>query len=198
MLYRNGCFKIMIDKKKAEKAVHDLLLAFGEDTNREGLCETPKRVANMYLELLSGMDADPCEHLKFFDEQACESEIIMIKDLPLHSICEHHLMPFLGTVSIAYIPNEGKILGLSKFARIIDCFAKRLQVQERLTDQIAKFFYQKAGVKGIMVVIEAEHLCMTMRGIKAAGSKTKTIAYYGVFKEDPQKRNEVLSMLDRG
>ena len=188
----------MIDKKKAEKAVHDLLLALGENIDREGLRETPKRVANMYLELLSGMDTDPCEHLKFFSEQACESETIMIKDLPLHSICEHHLMPFLGTASIAYIPDGGKILGLSKFARIIDCFAKRLQIQERLTDQIAKFFYQKAGVKGIMVVIEAEHLCMTMRGIKAAGSKTKTIAYYGVFKEDPQKRSEVLSMLDRG
>ena len=189
-------FLIMIDEKKIEKAVYDLLVAFGENINREGLRETPKRIANMYLELLSGMDNDPCKHLKFFSEQACESETIMIKDIPIYSICEHHLLPFIGTVSISYIPDEGKILGLSKFARIIDCFAKRLQVQERLTDQIAKFFYQKAKAKGVMVMIESENLCMTMRGVRAAGSKTKTLACYGIFKENLQKRNEALNMLD--
>lgn len=187
-----------MNKQKVEKAVSDLLIALGEDINREGLRETPKRVAKMYEELLSGMNSNLYEHLKFFDEQECNSEIIVIKDIPLYSICEHHLLPFIGKVSLAYVPKRGKIIGLSKFARIVDCFAKRLQVQERLTNQIAKFIYEKAEAEGVVVLAEAEHLCMTMRGIKAAGSKTKTVAFYGTLKDDLQKRNEALNMLERG
>ena len=182
--------------KKVEKAIFDLLIALGEDVNREGLRETPKRVAKMYEELLSGMTLTPCEHLKFFDEPESSSEIVIIKDIPLYSICEHHLLPFIGKVSLAYIPKKGQIIGLSKFARIVDCFAKRLQVQERLTNQIAKFIYEKAEAEGVIVLAEAEHLCMTMRGIKAAGSKTKTLAFYGSLKNDWQKRIEALNMLE--
>ena len=174
------------------------MIALGEDEDRAGLRETPKRVAKMYEELLSGMNSTPCDHLKFFDEPECTSGIIVIKDIPLYSICEHHLLPFIGRISLAYIPKKEKIIGLSKFARIVDCFAKRLQVQERLTNQIAKFIYEKAEAEGVIVQAEAEHLCMTMRGVKAAGAKTKTFACYGSLKNDLQKRTEALNMLERG
>lgn len=186
-----------MDKQKVEKAVFDLLLAFGEDVSREGLYETPKRVAKMYGELLSGMESNPCEHLKFFEEQGCNSQIIVVRDIPLYSICEHHLLPFIGKISLAYIPKKGKLIGLSKFIRIVDCFAKRLQVQERLTNQIANFIYEKAEAKGVIVLAEAEHLCMTMRGIKASGAKTKTVSFCGLLEENLQKRAEALNMLER-
>lgn len=186
----------MVDNKGVEKAVFDLLKALGEDVNREGLCGTPKRVAKMYEELLSGKSEDPCKYLKFFNEDIYNSEIVIVKDIKLNSICEHHLLPFVGTANIAYIPKDGKILGLSKFARIVNSFSKRLQVQERLTDQIAKFIYEKANAKGVIVIIEAEHMCMTIRGIKSVGAKTKTSVFYGVLKEDLTKRKEALSMME--
>lgn len=188
----------MVNKKKVEKAILDLLKALGEDINREGLVETPKRVAKMYDELLSGMNSDPYEHLKFFEEKSCNSDIIIVNNIPVYSICEHHLLPFVGKASVLYISKKGKIIGLSKIARIVDCFSKRLQVQERLTTQIAEFIYEKAEVEGVIVKIEAEHLCMTMRGIKATDSKTITITSYGLLKDDLQKRNEALCMLERG
>lgn len=184
-----------MEMQKVERAVFDLLSALGEDVDREGLKETPRRVANMYAEILSGMNADPCALLKFFDEENCDSEIVTITDIPVQSICEHHMLPFVGVANIAYIPQRGRIIGLSKIARIVDCFAKRLQVQERLTDQVARFVYENANVDGVIVAIEVEHLCMTMRGIKAIGSKTKTAAFYGKLKDDIQKRNEALDLL---
>lgn len=188
----------MIDKIKVEKAVFDLLEALGEDTSREGLIETPKRVARMYEEILSGMNDNPKNHLKFFSECSNNSGAVIIKDIPVYSMCEHHMLPFIGTAHVAYIPKDGKIIGLSKFSRIIDCFAKRLQVQERLTNQVAKFIYDNAQADGVAVIIEAEHLCMTMRGAKAVGSKTRTSAFYGVFNNDAEKRTEILNMIERG
>lgn len=187
-----------MNKEKVEKAIANLLVALGEDAQREGLKETPQRVARMYEELLCGMEEDPCKHLKFFAEENLTSEIVVVKDIPVHSICEHHLLPFVGVAHVACLPKGNKIIGLSKFARIVDCFAKRLQVQERLTDQVAKFIHENADMAGVIVLIEAEHLCMTMRGIKAAGSKTRTAAFYGVFKDDLQKRNEAINLIKQG
>lgn len=190
--------KIDMNREKVEMAIVDLLAALGEDAQRDGLRETPQRVARMYEELLSGTEEDPRKHLKFFTEDKLSSEIVVVKDIPVHSICEHHLLPFVGVAHVACLPKGNKIIGLSKFARIVDCFAKRLQVQERLTDQVAKFIYYNADMSGVIVLIEAEHLCMTMRGIKAAGSKTRTAAFYGVFKDDLQKRNEALNLIKQG
>ncbi len=187
-----------MNKEKVERAVFDLLTALGEDTNREGLCETPQRVARMYEELLSGMKDEPHKHLKFFTEEKANTEIIIVRDIPVYSICEHHMLPFIGVAHIACVAKSNKILGLSKFARIVDCFAKRLQVQERLTDQTAKFLYENAELSGVLVLMEAEHLCMTMRGIKAAGAKTKTAAFYGTLKDDLQKRNEAIRLINQG
>ena len=185
----------MIDEKKVEAAVRDLLVALGEDPARTGLLETPRRVAKMYTEILSGMDANPCEHLKFFEEPNCGSEIVVVKEIAVYSVCEHHLLPFIGTANIAYISKKEKIIGLSKFARIVDCFAKRLQVQERLTNQIAKFIYENVETDGVAVTMSAEHLCMTMRGIRAAGAVTQTSALRGTMRSDVRTRAETLSLL---
>ena len=190
--------KIDMNKEKVEMAIADLLVALGEDIQREGLLETPQRVAHMYEELLSGTQEDPRQYLKFFTESSSSAETIVIRDIPVHSICEHHLLPFVGVAHIACLPRGNKILGLSKFARIVDCFAKRLQLQERLTDQIAKFIYENAEMSGVIVIIEAEHLCMTMRGIKATASKTRTAAFCGVFKDDLKKRNESNILITKG
>ena len=186
-----------MNREKIEKAVSDLLVALGEDVHREGLRETPQRVARMYEELLSGTNEEQSKHLKFFTETS-NSGVVVVKDIPVNSICEHHLLPFVGVAHIVCVPSDDKIIGLSKFARVVDCFAKRLQVQERLTGEIAKFIYENAKLDGVMVLVEAEHLCMTMRGIKAAGSRTKTAAFYGVFKEDLQKRSEAISLIEMG
>ncbi len=188
----------MIDRVKVEKAIYDLLVAIGEDVNREGLQQTPQRVARMYDEILSGMNSDARKHLKFFLEGSSNQGAVIVKDIPVYSLCEHHLLPFMGYVHIAYIPKDGKVIGLSKFSRIVDCFAKRLQVQERLTDQIAKFIYENVKPEGVAVIIEAEHLCMTMRGAKATGSKTRTTAFYGVLNEDKDKRIEIMNIIERG
>lgn len=186
-----------MDKEKIERAVRDILEAIGEDPDREGLKETPKRVANMYEEILGGINQSPDEHLKIFNEPG-NDEMVVVRDIPLYSVCEHHLLPFVGKAHIAYIPNEGKIIGLSKLARIVNVYAKRLQVQERLTAEVADFLYIKLGAKSVAVIIEAEHLCMTMRGVRAAGAKTETSALRGYVRNDAKLRAEVMSLLTGG
>lgn len=184
----------MIDKERMEAAVRELLLAAGEDPDREGLAETPRRVAEMYREIFSGMDEDPRQHLKVFAEGTAD-EMVTVRDIPLYSLCEHHLLPFTGVAHIAYLPRDGRIIGLSKLARIVNCFARRPQVQERLTSQIADFIDQELNPLGVAVVIEAEHLCMTMRGVRAAGSHTQTSALRGLMKSDARTRAEVMALL---
>ena len=184
-----------MDKARIERAVREILEAVGEDPDREGLQETPSRVARMYEEIFSGLDADPKEHLKIFNEGGRHEELVLVKDIPLYSVCEHHLLPFIGRAHIAYIPKDGQIIGLSKFARIVDCFARRPQVQERLTAQIADFLYEELEPLGVAVFIEAEHLCMTMRGARAAGSSTQTSALRGCMRSDAKTRAEVMALL---
>ncbi|MGX7059509.1 GTP cyclohydrolase I FolE [Vagococcus humatus] len=183
-----------MDLERIEAAVKEILIAVGEDPERTGLQETPKRVARMYQEVFAGLENDPTVHLKVFDEGQDE-EMVIVRDIPLHSMCEHHLLPFVGKAHIAYIPRNGKIIGLSKFARIVDHFSKRPQVQERLTSQIADFLDENLDPVGVAVVIEAEHMCMTMRGAKAAGSGTLTSALRGSMRSDAKTRAEVMSLL---
>lgn len=185
-----------MDKKKIENAVRDILEAVGEDPNRPGLLETPRRVANMYEEMFSGLTEDPKQHLKFFDEKS-NDEMVIVRDIPFASMCEHHLLPFVGKAHIAYIPSENKIIGLSKIARIVDNFAKKPQVQERLTHDIADFLYKEMNAKGVAVIMEAEHMCMSIRGAKASGSKTQTSALRGVIRSDASTRSEALALLDK-
>ncbi|MBQ6569378.1 MAG: GTP cyclohydrolase I FolE [Clostridia bacterium] len=186
----------MIDKQRIENAVREILCAIGEDPEREGVLETPKRVANMYEEIFGGMGDDPKKHLKFFDASGHDDGVVIVRDIPLYSVCEHHLIPFIGKAHIAYIPKGGKIIGLSKFARIVDCFARRPQVQERLTAEIADFIFENLKPQGVAVVIEAEHLCMTMRGVRAAGAVTMTSALRGSIRTDARTRAEVMSLIN--
>ena len=183
-----------MDKPRIEAAVRELLLAIGEDPDREGLRETPRRVANMYGEIFGGMEEDPRSHLKIFTEEQ-NDEMVTVRDIPLYSMCEHHLVPFMGVAHIAYIPRDGRVIGLSKLARIVNCFARRPQLQERLTEQIADFLEKELNPKGVAVIIEAEHLCMTMRGVRAAGAHTQTSALRGGMKSDASTRTEALSLL---
>ncbi|RKJ40967.1 GTP cyclohydrolase I FolE [Acutalibacter sp. 1XD8-33] len=187
-----------MDMEKIRRAVRDILEAVGEDPDREGLRETPDRVARMYGEIFSGLDADTKEHLKIFQESGKHDELVFVKDIPLYSVCEHHLLPFIGKAHIAYIPKDGRIIGLSKFSRVVDCFARRPQVQERLTGQIADFLYDNLAPRGVAVFIEAEHLCMTMRGARAAGSRTQTSALRGCMRSDARTRAEVTALLGGG
>lgn len=183
-----------MDKARIEAAVRELLAAIGEDPDREGLLETPKRVANMYEEIFGGLDEDPTRHLKIFHEGHNE-ELVTVRDIPLYSMCEHHLLPFTGVAHIAYIPRDGRVLGLSKLARIVNCYARRPQLQERLTEQVADFLDRELQPLGVAVIIEAEHLCMTMRGVRAAGARTQTSALRGVIRSDARTRTETLSLL---
>ena len=183
-----------MDKEKIENAVKEILIAVGEDPNREGLLETPKRVANMYEEIFAGLTEDPKQHIKLFDEQS-NDEMVIVKDIPFYSMCEHHLLPFFGKAHIAYIPSDNKIIGLSKLARIVDNFAKKPQLQERLTSDVADFLNENLQPKGVAVIMEAEHMCMTMRGARAAGAKTQTSALRGIMRSDAKSRAEVLSLL---
>lgn len=183
-----------MDKERIEKAVREILVAIGEDPDREGLIETPKRVAAMYEEIFSGINDNPARHLKVFSEKD-NDEVVVVRDIPLYSMCEHHLLPFVGKAHIAYIPSDGKVIGLSKLARIVDVFAKRPQLQERLTSQIADFLDEELNPLGIAVIVEAQHLCMTMRGAKAAGSMTQTSALRGLAKKDARTRAEIMSLL---
>lgn len=183
----------MVDIEKTEKAIRDLLLAIGEDPDRPGLVETPKRCAKMYAELLSGMDSDAQEHLsKQFDVP--HSEFLLEKDIPFYSLCEHHLLPFFGKAHIAYLPND-RVVGLSKLARTVEVYARRLQLQEQMTTQIADDIMRHLDARGVMVVIEAEHLCMTMRGVKKPGAKTITTCVRGAFEEQAELRATVLSLI---
>lgn len=183
-----------MDKPRIEAAVRELLLAIGENPEREGLQETPRRVAEMYEEIFAGLEEDPRQHLKIFSEQN-DDEIVTVRDIPLYSMCEHHLLPFTGVAHVAYIPRDGKVIGLSKLARIVNSFARRPQLQERLTAQIADFLNTELHPRGLAVVIEAEHLCMTMRGARAAGARTQTSALRGLMKSDPRTRQETMTLL---
>ena len=183
-----------MDKKRIENAVREILIAIGEDPDREGLKETPERVARMYEEVFKGLENSPEEHLKIFTEEKNE-EMVVVRDIPLYSMCEHHLLPFVGKAHIVYIPGAGKVIGLSKLARIVDNFARRPQIQERLTSQIADFLMENLEPQGVAVVIEAEHLCMTMRGARAAGAKTTTSALRGSMRSDARTRSEALSLI---
>ena len=185
-----------IDTDRIEKAVREILLAIGEDVGREGLRETPMRVARMYKELFSGMGENPEKHIKSVFSEKCE-EIVLLKDIPFYSTCEHHMMPFIGSVHVAYLPGE-KVLGVSKIARIVDSFAKRLQIQERLTSQIADFIMDNLQPQGVAVVMEASHSCVTIRGVQKPGSIMVTSALRGRFKKDIRSRSEVLSLMHKG
>jgi GTP cyclohydrolase I len=183
-----------MDKKKIEKAIKDIIEAIGEDPERDGLKGTPRRVADMYDEVLAGMKRDAKDDLAVFFEKE-HDEIILLKDIPLYSLCEHHLVPFMGKAHVAYIPSENRITGLSKIARVVDTLSKRLQVQERLTTGIADCIMEKLQPKGVLVVIEAEHLCMSMRGVQKPGVITTTSAVRGIFRKSQKTRSEALSLI---
>lgn len=183
-----------MNKKKIEKAIKDILEAIGEDPKRRDLLETPRRVAEMYEEIFSGIAKSPIRELEVTLEQK-HDEIILLKDIPLYSICEHHLLPFIGKAHVAYIPKNGRVTGLSKIARLVDILSKRMQVQERLTTQIAEILMSKLKPKGCMVVIEAEHLCMSMRGVKKPGTLTVTSVVRGIFQQNEKTRAETLALI---
>ena len=184
-----------VDRERVERAVREILSAIGEDPTRDGLVRTPARVAEMYAEICSGLDEDPAEHLVVTFE-ADHDEMVLVRDIALYSICEHHLVPFHGRAHVAYIPgDDGRITGLSKLARLVDGFAKRPQVQERLTTQVADALVTALAPRGAFVMIEAEHLCMSMRGVRKPGTLTVTSAVRGLFKDNPSTRAEVMAML---
>jgi GTP cyclohydrolase IA len=184
-----------IDHERAVAAVRELLLAVGEDPDRDGLKDTPARVARSYAEIFGGLFVDPDEVLETtFD--ANHDELVLVKDIPLYSTCEHHLVPWHGTAAVGYIPGaSGRITGLSKLARVVDLYAKRPQVQERLTSQVADAVMERLEPRGVIVVIEAEHLCMAMRGVRKPGSRTVTSAVRGIFQSDPRTRSEAMSLV---
>lgn len=188
--------KINIDKVKIEKSIRGILFAIGENPNREGLKDTPKRVANMFSEIFAGIHKDPKKEIILFSDETHE-EMIILKDIPFYSMCEHHLLPFIGKAHVAYIPQKGKLLGLSKISRIVDTLAKKPQVQERLTSEIADLLEKHVFARGVLVIIEAEHLCMTMRGIKKPGSIMVTSAVRGLLKESGTTRSEALSLINK-
>ena len=186
-----------IDTGRIEKAVREILEAIGEDPDRDGLQKTPERVAAMYAEIFSGLHDPPDQHLTV-TFAAEHDEMVMVKDIPLYSCCEHHLVPFLGKAHVAYIPNEeGRITGLSKLARLVESYSRRPQVQERLTSQIADEIDRTLKPRGVLVVIEAEHLCMSMRGVRTPGTTTVTSAVRGLFRENVATRNEALDFIRR-
>lgn len=183
-----------VDYKKIEQAVTMILEAVGEDTEREGLVDTPKRVAKMYTEMFEGLHKDPRDYFKtVFNEN--HDEVVLVKDIGFHSMCEHHLVPFYGHAHIAYIPREGVVAGLSKLARTVETTARRPQLQERITSTIADTLVEMLDPIGVFVVIEAEHMCMTMRGIRKPGAKTVTTVSRGIYENDAVKRSEILSLI---
>jgi GTP cyclohydrolase I len=184
-----------VDKPRISAAVREILEAIGEDPDRDGLKRTPVRIAEMFEEVFSGLHDDPAEHLAVRFE-ADHDEMILVRDIPLYSMCEHHLLPFIGRAHVAYIPGQdGRITGLSKLARLVDVFARRPQVQERLTTQIADTLQAELVPRGVFVSIQAEHLCMSMRGVRKPGSLTVTQAVRGLFKSNPATRAEVMSLI---
>ncbi|RKD32969.1 GTP cyclohydrolase I FolE [Thermohalobacter berrensis] len=187
-----------MDKKRIENAVREILEAIGEDPNREGLKDTPKRIANMYEEIFSGLKKDPKKHLEIYFEEENHEELVLVKDIPFYSMCEHHLVPFFGKASVGYLPRNGKLTGLSKLARVVETVARRPQLQERFTSTIADSIMEKLNPYGVIVVVEAEHMCMTMRGVKKPGSKTVTSAVRGVFDRDAKSRAEAMALINFG
>ncbi len=183
-----------VDLAKIAAGVRLMLEGMGEDPDRDGLQKTPERVADFYAELTEGMWQDPKEHIVPLPGDS-HDEMVIVKDISIASVCEHHLAPFVGKCHIAYIPKGGRIVGLSKLARIAEIFSHRLQVQERLTQQIAATLFEELEPLGVMVVIEAEHTCMTLRGVKKPGSKTITSAVLGGFRKDPRTRAEAMSLI---
>ncbi|MDO4522272.1 MAG: GTP cyclohydrolase I FolE [Eubacteriales bacterium] len=185
----------MMDQEKIKEGVRLILEGIGEDINREGLVETPDRIARMYEEIAGGMYEDAAKHLeKRFHVDS--GEMVLEKDITFYSMCEHHMLPFYGKAHVAYVPNDS-VVGLSKIARTVNVFARRLQLQEQLTAQIADAFMDNLAPQGVMVMIEAEHLCMTMRGVKKPGSKTVTVVTRGVFDDNEQLQNRFYRMLER-
>ena len=182
-----------VDQQRIERAVREILAAVGEDPDREGLLETPARVARMYAELFSGLHEDPRQHLKkFFTEKY--DEVVLVRDISFNSMCEHHMLPFMGVAHIGYVPN-GRVLGLSKLARVVEVVARRPQVQERMTETIANLLLEELEARGVAVVIEASHSCMTIRGVKKPNSTFVTSAMRGVFKDRLATRTEVMSLI---
>lgn len=185
-----------VDLDKIEKAVAMILEAVGEDTEREGLRDTPKRVARMYAEVFSGLSEDPKEYFQTVFHEGHE-ELVLVKDIPFYSMCEHHLVPFFGKAHIAYIPRDGVVTGLSKLARAVETVAKRPQLQERITSTLADSLMETLNPHGVYVMVEAEHLCMTMRGIKKPGAQTVTAVSRGLLETDDVKRSEVITYINR-
>ena len=187
-----------VDLDRIEATVAEILVALGEDPNRDGLQETPARVARMYAEVCSGLHEDPADYLiRPFDLE--HDEMVMVRDIPVYSLCEHHLLPFFGVAHVAYIPQKGgMITGLSKLARLVDGFSRRLQIQERLTSQVAGAIQRTLEPQGTLVVIEAEHLCMSMRGVQKPGAVTVTSAVHGVFRDEVSTRLEAMRFIEKG
>ena len=187
-----------VDLDRIEAAVAEILVALGEDPSRDGLQETPARVARMYAEVCSGLHEDPADHLiRTFDLE--HDEMVMVRDIPVYSLCAHHLLPFFGVAHVAYIPQKGgMITGLSKLARLVDGFSRRLQIQERLTSQVASAIQHTLEPQGTLVVIEAEHLCMSMRGVQKPGAVTVTSAVHGVFRDEVSTRLEAMRFIEKG
>ncbi|TLM80634.1 MAG: GTP cyclohydrolase I FolE [Actinobacteria bacterium] len=184
-----------MDRDKIQEGVRLILEGIGEDASREGLLDTPRRVADMYEEVFAGLGADPSEHFCVTFNEG-HQEMVLVRDIPLYSVCEHHLVPFMGRAHVAYIPGKhGRICGLSKLARVVDVFAKRPQVQERLTSQVADTIVTHLDPAGVIVVIEAEHLCMSMRGVKKPGAITTTSAVRGIFERNAATRAEAMSLI---
>jgi GTP cyclohydrolase I len=189
----DGAPRSPVDLNRIEAAVREILAAVGEDPDREGLLETPARVARMYAEMFSGLHADPSEHTKkFFAEKY--DEVVLVRDISFCSMCEHHLLPFTGKAHIAYVPN-GKVIGLSKLARVVEVVSRRPQVQERMTETIANLLESDLGAKGVAVVVEASHSCMTIRGVRKPGSMCVTSAMKGLFRSNLSSRSEVMQLI---
>lgn len=186
--------KNVVDKKKIEKAVRDILVAINEDPNRGDLVDTPARVAKMYEEIFSGIGRDARSVVKTMAPENYD-QIILVKDIPFYSMCEHHMLPFVGKCHVAYIPDNGRVTGLSKLVRVTKVLSRRLQVQERLTGEIAQVLMDTLRPKGVMVVVEAEHMCMAMRGVKEAGTLTTTSAVKGIFRSNRSTREEALALI---
>lgn len=186
----------VFDPVAVKQAVHDLLKAMGEDPGRDGLKDTPQRVARAWEEMLSGLHSDPSQVLER-TFQIDHEEVVLVRDIAFHSCCEHHLLPFFGVAHVAYLPSGKQITGLSKLARLVDGYAHRLQVQERLGTQVATAIMERLGARGAICVLEGEHLCMSMRGIKKPGAKTLTVTKKGIFRDDPLAAQEVLNMILR-
>jgi len=185
-----------LDKKRIEKAVREILIAVGEDPKREGLRDTPRRVAKMYEEVFSGLKLDPKKIITIFQTEGHE-EMVILRDIPFYSMCEHHLLPFYGKAHVAYIPQKDRLAGLSKLARIVEAVSRRPQLQERITTQVADTLMKVLKAQGVLVIVEAEHLCMTMRGVKKPGSRMTTSAVRGVFQKSVLTRNEALQLIGK-